>query len=77
MTVIRDKYGRTFRTLRVSLLQHCNLACVYCVSGEDELLRANAADDSRSLGASELLQMIRRLHQQLKLTNVRLTGGEP
>jgi GTP 3',8-cyclase len=77
MTGIRDKYGRTFRTLRVSLLQHCNLACVYCVSGEDELLRANAAGDGRSLGASELLQLIRRLHQQLNLTNVRLTGGEP
>jgi GTP 3',8-cyclase len=77
MTGIRDKYGRTFRTLRVSLLQHCNLACVYCVSGEDELLRANAAGDDRSLGASELLKMIGRLHQQLNLTNVRLTGGEP
>ena len=77
MTGIRDKYGRTFRTLRVSLLQHCNLACVYCVSGEDELSRADVAGDSRSLQADELLQMIRRLHQQLKLTNVRLTGGEP
>jgi cyclic pyranopterin phosphate synthase len=77
MTGISDKYGRTFRTLRVSLLQHCNLACVYCVSGEDELLSANAAGDGRSLETSELLQMIRRLHRQLHLTNVRLTGGEP
>lgn len=58
-------------------MQHCNLACVYCVSGEDELSRADVAGDSRSLQADELLQMIRRLHQQLKLTNVRLTGGEP
>ena len=58
-------------------MQHCNLACVYCVSGEDELLRADVAGEGRSLQADELLQMIRRLHQQLKLTNVRLTGGEP
>ncbi len=77
MSEIIDKYGRTFRTLRVSLLQHCNLACVYCVSGEEELLSANAPDGGRTLEASELLLMIGRLHRQLKLTNVRLTGGEP
>jgi GTP 3',8-cyclase len=77
MSEIKDKYGRRFRTLRVSLLQHCNLACVYCVSGEEELLSANAPDAGRPLEVNELLRMIGRLHQQLKLTNVRLTGGEP
>jgi GTP 3',8-cyclase len=77
MKEIIDKYGRTFRTLRVSLLQHCNLACVYCVSGEADLLSANAPDAARPLEVGELLRMIGRLHQQLKLTNVRLTGGEP
>jgi GTP 3',8-cyclase len=77
MKEIIDKYGRTFRTLRVSLLQHCNMACVYCVSGEEEPLSADASDAGRPLEASELLRMIGRLHQQLNLTNVRLTGGEP
>jgi cyclic pyranopterin phosphate synthase len=77
MKEIIDKYGRTFRTLRVSLLQHCNMACVYCVSGEEEPLSAKASDAGRPLEVSDLLRMIGRLHQQLKLTNVRLTGGEP
>jgi cyclic pyranopterin phosphate synthase len=74
---IQDDYGRTFRTLRVSLLQHCNLGCVYCVSGEDELKQANASPVGGSLAVDELLAVIRRLHEQLRLDHVRLTGGEP
>lgn len=35
MQQIQDKYGRTFKTLRVSLLSRCNLGCVYCVSGDE------------------------------------------
>jgi cyclic pyranopterin phosphate synthase len=76
MEVIRDQYGRTFRTLRVSLLSHCNLGCVYCVAGEEELREWNEGRD-KGLGASELLDVIRRLHQRLGLETVRLTGGEP
>jgi cyclic pyranopterin phosphate synthase len=75
MPAIQDKYGRTFRTLRVSLLQHCNLGCVYCVSGEEEVKQANAGKES--LPVEELLAMIRRLRDQLPLDTVRLTGGEP
>ena len=74
---IKDNYGRTFRTLRVSLLQHCNLGCVYCVAGEDELKQANASPVGGSLAVDELLGIIRRLHAQLGLDHVRLTGGEP
>jgi cyclic pyranopterin phosphate synthase len=76
MDVIRDQYGRTFRTLRVSLLSHCNFGCVYCVAGEEELREWNEAPD-QGLEASELLAIIRRLHQRLELETVRLTGGEP
>jgi len=77
MTGLRDQYGRTFRTLRVSLLQHCNLGCVYCVAGEDEVREAKLDRDGDSLAVGELLAIIRRLHGQLQLDNIRLTGGEP
>lgn len=77
MPPVKDNYGRTFRTLRVSLLQHCNLGCVYCVAGEDELKQANASTAGGSLAVGELLAIIRRLHGQLGLDHVRLTGGEP
>lgn len=75
MTEIKDQYGRTFRTLRVSLLQHCNLGCVYCVAGEEEVKQANAVRESLPVG--DLLTTIRRLRDQLPLETVRLTGGEP
>jgi len=75
MDAIRDKYGRTFRTLRVSLLSHCNLACVYCVAGEEELGEMNRTPDD--LSAEELLGIILRLRGELPLETVRLTGGEP
>jgi cyclic pyranopterin phosphate synthase len=77
MTVIADKYGRTFSTLRVSLLHHCNLGCVYCVAGEDELKQANVSGKADSLPPEQLLAMIGRLHSQLRLDTIRLTGGEP
>src|SRR5215469_10868782 len=77
MIEIHDQYGRTFRTLRVSLLQHCNLGCVYCVAGEDDLKQANASPVGGSLAVEELLAIIRRLHGELNLDHVRLTGGEP
>lgn len=73
MSAISDQYGRVFRTLRVSLLRHCNLGCVYCVAGEEE----ERERGGWGLAATELVEMIGRLHQQLGLGTVRLTGGEP
>lgn len=77
MAMIKDKYGRSFRTLRVSLLQHCNLGCVYCVAGDDELKQANASGHKGSLPVDELLSIIGRLRASLPLETIRLTGGEP
>jgi GTP 3',8-cyclase len=78
---IVDKYGRTFKTLRVSLLSHCNLGCVYCVAGEGE---SEGEREGESVGANNsqlsvpvLLAIIEGLHAQLQLKTLRLTGGEP
>jgi cyclic pyranopterin phosphate synthase len=77
MPVIQDQYGRRFRTLRVSLLNHCNLGCVYCVAGENTVKAANAGGKDAMLSVPFLLDMIGRLHGQLELSTIRLTGGEP
>src|SRR5882757_510112 len=98
MALIEDKYGRTFRTLRVSLLNHCNLGCVYCVAGDDAVGKANnaaakehaaseidgnalkthtAPGKHTALPVQALLTIIERLHGQLGLGTIRLTGGEP
>jgi cyclic pyranopterin phosphate synthase len=77
MELIKDKYGRTFRTLRVSLLNHCNLGCVYCVAGEEDRLPRDVPAPGGPLTVSALLEIIRRLHGHLGLETIRLTGGEP
>jgi cyclic pyranopterin phosphate synthase len=84
MAPIEDKYGRTFKTLRVSLLNHCNLGCVYCVAGDDELRKNNRSNGKNNgeagrphLSVNEPLETIGRLHTQLQFDTIRLTGGEP
>ncbi|MEI6945982.1 GTP 3',8-cyclase MoaA [Paraflavisolibacter sp. H34] len=74
---ISDKYGRTFQTLRVSLLSTCNLGCVYCTMGEEEQKAGNAAGRQKVLSADQLLPLIGMLHDELSLKTIRLTGGEP
>ncbi len=70
---IIDKYGRTLKTLRVSLTNACNLACVYCVSGTPRKGVAKLPH----LGVAALAHYIHQLHLLLRLDTVRLTGGEP
>jgi GTP 3',8-cyclase len=73
---LRDKYGRSFRTLRVSLTGACNFGCVYCVNGEDKG-GVNTADAQTPLPYTELAKIVVRLHELLHFNDVRLTGGEP
>ena len=75
MTEINDIYNRAFKTLRVSLLSRCNLSCVYCTMGEDEVKDNNA--HQHPAPADQLLRQIEQLHRVLQLETVRLTGGEP
>ena len=75
MALIEDKYGRAFKTLRVSLLSKCNLSCVYCTMGEDEVKTNNQHEIATS--PEILLKTISQLHGLLDLNTVSLTGGEP
>ena len=73
--MISDEYGRSFKTLRVSLLSKCNMGCLYCTMGEEDVKVHNSS--ANSLPVKDLLRIIHQLHQQLQLNVVRLTGGEP
>lgn len=73
--IVRDEYGRTFKTLRVSLLSRCNLGCVYCSLADDGIPDKPAPD--KPMPVQDLLQLIKTLHSQLQLKTIRLTGGEP
>jgi GTP 3',8-cyclase len=68
-----DRFGRVARDLRVSVTDHCNLRCTYCMPAEglDWLPRPDLLTDA------ELSRLLSIAVTQLGVTNVRFTGGEP
>jgi GTP 3',8-cyclase len=66
-----DRFGRYIHYLRISLTDHCNLRCVYCMP-EEMTFRPNA----ELMQDDELLLLV-DLFSGLGFDKVRLTGGEP
>lgn len=66
-----DRFGRRIHYLRISLTDHCNLRCVYCMP-EDMTFRPNAD----MMQDDEILTLM-RLFAGLGFDKIRLTGGEP
>lgn len=67
-----DGFGRIHRDLRISLTDHCNLRCSYCMPAEGvEWLPRDTL-----LTPAELMRIV-RVGVSLGLEEVRLTGGEP
>jgi len=66
-----DTYGRTIDYLRISITDHCNLRCIYCVTDEiswvphEEILRF------------EEITKIIQVFVEEGIRKVRITGGEP
>ena len=82
MISLSDKYGRSFRTLRISLLNKCNFGCTYCTQGVEETNKADSTLEptglkSTGLKFDELVNLVYTLHKALDLKTIRLTGGEP
>jgi cyclic pyranopterin phosphate synthase len=57
--------------LRISLTDHCNLRCIYCMP-EDQTFRPNA-----DLLQDDEIFLLTRLFASLGFDKIRLTGGEP
>jgi cyclic pyranopterin phosphate synthase len=66
-----DRFGRSISYLRISLTDHCNLRCVYCMP-EDMTFRPNA-----ELMQDDEILLFTRLFASLGFHKMRLTGGEP
>lgn len=73
MHELRDIHGRVARDLRVSLTDHCNLRCVYCMPAEG--MQWTPRDET--LTDDEVIRVIRIAVEHLGVTKVRFTGGEP
>ncbi|GAP13107.1 cyclic pyranopterin monophosphate synthase subunit MoaA [Longilinea arvoryzae] len=66
-----DRFGRSIHYLRISLTDHCNLRCVYCMP-ESMIFRPNAA----LMQDDELLRLV-NVFARLGFDKIHLTGGEP
>ena len=66
-----DQFGRHIHYLRISLTDHCNLRCVYCMP-EDQTFRPNS-----QLMQDDEIALLTRLFASLGFDKIRLTGGEP
>jgi GTP 3',8-cyclase len=66
-----DHFGRKIHYLRVSLTDHCNLRCVYCMPEEMDF-----RPTPEMMQDEEILQLA-RLFARLGFDKIRLTGGEP
>src|SRR5512135_2320606 len=66
-----DRYGRRLHYLRISLTDHCNLRCLYCMP-EEMVFRPSA----ELMQDDEILTLL-PLFVSLGFDKIRLTGGEP
>lgn len=77
MSPIEDHLGRTFKTLRISLINTCNLACTYCSYSNEENRSNHLESKYQALKPQELMDIVIKLHERLHLNTIRFTGGEP
>jgi len=66
-----DRFGRKIHYLRISLTDHCNLRCVYCMPEE-----MTFRPPTEMMQDDEVF-LLTRLFADLGFDKIRLTGGEP
>ena len=66
-----DRFGRKIHYLRISLTDHCNLRCVYCMPEEMTF------HPTAELMQDDEVLSLTHLFAALGFSKIRLTGGEP
>ena len=72
MTVLADRFGRTFPYLRLSIIEACNFRCSYCLPN-GFLARPGRPEP---LSREEITRLLQGF-AAVGLRKLRLTGGEP
>lgn len=68
-----DQWGRTATDLRISLIDKCNLRCVYCMPAEG----LQWLHKDKLLSMEEVVRLARIGVRDLGVEEIRFTGGEP
>jgi GTP 3',8-cyclase len=72
LTPLADSFGRVHDYLRISLTDHCNLRCTYCMP-ED----AKFYSSPQLMNPAEIEAIASVFVNQFGVKKIRLTGGEP
>ena len=71
-SLLQDEFQRKHDYLRISITEHCNLRCTYCMP-EDGI---SLTPKSNLMTADEIIS-IAQTFVNIGVTKIRLTGGEP
>jgi cyclic pyranopterin phosphate synthase len=70
--MLKDRFGRTIRDLRISVTDRCNFRCFYCIPDEDIVWKRK-----QELLTYEEMILVAEIAVSLGVEKIRLTGGEP
>ncbi|AFH50512.1 Molybdenum cofactor biosynthesis enzyme A [Ignavibacterium album JCM 16511] len=71
---LKDNFNRTHDYVRISLIDKCNLNCIYCNPSNT---LAKLESNKSILSYEELYRLIKILVRDLEVKKIRFTGGEP
>ncbi|MBI5212281.1 MAG: GTP 3',8-cyclase MoaA [Nitrospirae bacterium] len=69
---MKDKYERAIDYLRISIIDRCNLRCIYCMPSDG----IKPIEHKNILSYEEIIRIV-RIAAGLGVRKIRLTGGEP
>ena len=69
---LTDLHQRTHRSLRISIVDKCDLRCTYCMPEEQHFLHRD-----KLMTREEIRTLAKLFVEQYGITKIRLTGGEP
>jgi len=69
---LNDTFGRTHRSLRISIVDKCDLRCTYCMPEDQHFLRREEL-----MTREEIATIAKLFVERYGITKIRLTGGEP
>lgn len=69
---LTDRHSRTHRSLRISIVDKCDLRCTYCMPEDQHFLRREEL-----MTREEIATIARLFVERYGVNKIRLTGGEP
>ena len=73
MNILKDKFGRTFPYIRMSITDVCNFKCGYCLPNGYQVDKS----DTRKFLHLDEIRRLSKCFSILGVKKIRITGGEP